>query len=181
MDWKKFVTFMKLNLGVKIENKEEQDEWARFADSADEAIFFEAVQPLVDSYAAALNDCRPVKSPLLSQISQKYNALFRQKKDSEMLDAFGNCQHCGGTGQLYVLFDSVRNKAINVRQPFFWNKSSFDIRTAECVCPNGRRKAPNATSEWLSNNVFCGFRLDDRDKLENMCNINARKEVTREN
>lgn len=175
MEWKKFVTFVKLNLGIKIENKEEQDEWAKFADQADEAIFVEAVQPLVDSYAEALNEQRPVKAPILSQIAAKYNALYRRKKDSEMIDSFGNCQHCGGSGQLFVLFDSASGKAINVRQPFLWGKSCFDIRIAPCSCPKGRRQAPNAPAAWFQNNVFCGFRLDDRDKLEKMCNVNSRR------
>lgn len=175
MEWKKFVTFVKLNLGIKIENKEEQDEWAAFADQADEAIFFEAVQPLVDNYADALNNCRPVKSPLLSQIAAVYRRAEKQKRDSAMLDRFGNCEHCGGSGQLYVLWDSARGKAINVRQPFEWSKSSFDVRIAPCGCPKGRQQAPNAPKEWFDNNIFCGFKLNDREKLEKMCSINTRK------
>lgn len=176
MDWVKFVTFMKLNLGVKIDNKSEQDEWAAFADRADEVIFFEAVQPLVDNYAQALNEMRPVKSPLLSQIVAKYNELYRKKADSAMLDRFGNCEHCGGSGQLFVLWDSKKGKAVNVRQPFYWHESSFDIRVAPCGCPKGRQQAPNAPKEWFDNNIFCGFQLNDREKLEKMCSINARKE-----
>ena len=175
MDWVKFVTFMKLNLGIKIDNKSEQDEWANFADHADEVIFFAAVQPLVDDYAKALNDGRPVRSPLLSQIAAKYNEVFKKKKETEMLDSYGNCQHCDGSGQLFVLWDSIKGKAINVRQPFSWNKSCFDIRVAPCVCPNGRKQAPNAPYAWFQNNVFCGFQLLDRDKLEKMCSVNARK------
>lgn len=175
MEWAKFVTFMKLHLGIKIENKREQDEWAAFADQADEVIFFEAVQPLVDSYAAALNNCRPVKSPILSQIAYAYLKLEKQKRDSAMLDRFGNCEHCGGSGQLFVLWDSEKGRAINVRQPFTWGKSSFDIRLAPCACPKGRQQNPNAPKEWFYNNIFCGFNFYDRDKLEKMCYINARK------
>lgn len=175
MEWKKFVTFVKLNLGIKIENKEEQDEWAAFADQADEAIFYEAVQPLVDSYAAALNDCRPVKSPLLSQIAAVYRRAEKQKRDSAMLDRFGNCEHCGGAGKLYVLWDSVKGRAVNVRQPFIWNRVSFDIRLAPCACPKGRQQEPYASKEWFDNNVFCGFRLLDEQKLRDLCVLNARK------
>jgi hypothetical protein len=175
MEWKKFVTFVKLNLGIKIENKEEQDEWAAFADQADEAIFLEAVQPLVDNYADALNNRQPVKSPLLSQIAAVYRRAEKQKRDSAMLDRFGNCEHCGGSGQLYVLWDSAKGKTINVRQPFEWTKQSFDIRLAPCGCPKGRQQAPNAPKEWFDNNIFCGFKLNDREKLEKMCYINARK------
>ena len=175
MEWKKFVTFVKLNLGIKIENKEEQDAWAAFADQADEAIFYEAVQPLVDNYADALNNRQPVKSPLLSQIAAVYRRAEKKKRDSAMLDRFGICEHCGGAGQLYVLWDSAKGRAINVRQPFEWNKGSFDIRNVSCGCPRGRQMDPKAPKEWLDNNIFCGFKIGEHDKLEKMCYINARK------
>lgn len=177
MEWNKFLGLVKANLGVRIETAAEAEEWKNFADQADEVLLREAVAPLMERYAEALNNREPTKTPVLAQIKVLYNKYKQEKIEAAHISNAEFCETCRNRGVVWVLWDDSKKRAINIRQPFYWWRGmSFDKRLAPCNCAVGRHNAPHASPATLKNNAFCGFAWDDEDKFNRMLRINVRFE-----
>ena len=177
MDWNKFLGLLKANLGVKIDTQAEAEEWKNFADQADEVTLREAIAPLIERYAEALNNREPTKTPVLAQIKVLYNTKKKEKFEQQNLNNEKFCEVCKNRGVLWVLWNEDKRCAVNIRQPFrWWRGIAFDKRLAPCNCNKGRNNAPYASSAALKNNAFCGFAYDDEETFNRYLNVNVRFE-----
>ncbi len=145
-EWKEFCEFYTANFG-RLTESDGLTEWAAFAkkEVREMEILREAMQPLVDRFAAALDNMEPTpRRPTLGQVRKAYYAQCARRKAERELHRYGAgtvCGVCGGKGLLFVLAplagDEERRRWPEDFRSVPW-RSYRGVELAKCPCCSGQ-------------------------------------------
>ncbi len=150
MDWKTFAEFYTANFG-RLTESDGLPEWARFIkeEVADVGVLRQALQPVADRFAAALDNMDSnVRKPTLAQVRKAYYselARRRQERDRHVYNGRIVCGVCRGAGLLYVLAP-LADDPDGSRAPEDFRKADWEnfrgVEVAKCPQCSGVKYSP---------------------------------------